>query len=199
MPYYAIPFDRKGRCEGPETRTHLINAVNRGTFTDIYLFSHGWNNDWTVATQRYESFIAGFMTMRRTHALTFTQPYRPLLVGIFWPSTALVFGEGEAGPEIAAGDPGAIDVAVAAERQAVGDVAEQLADVDVEIGPRVGAEGWAYSGRSPRIGRHRQTADAEAPTVKAPTSGRPQPRDRRGRRAVHGATRRSHIDRRRRR
>jgi hypothetical protein len=132
VPYYIIPFDKKGRCEGPATRTHLVDAVRTGAFTDLFLFSHGWNNDWTVATKRYEHFITGFIDMRKARGLNMPDGYRPLLVGIFWPSTALVFGEDEEGPQIAAGDPDATDRAVAAERDTIREIASQLPDRDVE-------------------------------------------------------------------
>ncbi|MEK6374288.1 MAG: hypothetical protein AABO58_16495 [Acidobacteriota bacterium] len=132
VPYYIIPFDKKGRCDGPETRADLIDKMRKGMYTDVFLFSHGWNNDWTVATKRYEDFIAGFMEMRRKHGLKVATPYRPLLVGIFWPSTALVFGVEEEGPAIAAGDPAATDRAVADERQSVRELADQLPDGQVE-------------------------------------------------------------------
>ena len=95
VPYYIVPFDKNGRCDGPETRAHLVDAVRGGGFTDIFLFSHGWNNDWTVATTRYEEFLRGYMGMRRTHQLPTATPYRPLLAGVFWPSTALTFGASE--------------------------------------------------------------------------------------------------------
>ena len=117
VPYYIIPFDKNGRSDGPQTRAHLVDAVRNGRFTDVFLFSHGWNNDWTVATKRYEDFMNGYMAMRRAHGLPVANPYRPLLVGVFWPSTALTFGASEEGPEIAAGDPDAMDRAVAEERR----------------------------------------------------------------------------------
>jgi hypothetical protein len=130
-PYYVIPFDRKGRCEAPQTRQHLIDAVAGGSYTDVFLFSHGWNNDWTVATNRYEHFINGFTGMRGKYSLRVADPYRPLVVGVFWPSTALVFGDSEEGPQIAAA-PEAFDEAVADERQAVRDIAEQLPEAAVQ-------------------------------------------------------------------
>jgi hypothetical protein len=116
VPYYIIPFDKKGRCEGPETRRHLVDAVTTTAVTDIFLFSHGCNNDWTVATKRYQDFMNGYIAMRRTRNLSMPASYRPLLVGVFWPSTALVFGTVEEGPAIAAGDPAAIDAQGAAVR-----------------------------------------------------------------------------------
>jgi len=130
IPFYIIPFDKEGRCEGPATRAHLIDAVRDGSFTDIYLFSHGWNDDWSAATERYESFIGGYMKMRSDRGLPAPAPYRPLLVGIFWPSTALVFGEKEKGPGFAgAGVP---DAGVAAERREVAEIAAALPDEHVE-------------------------------------------------------------------
>lgn len=133
VPYYVIPFDKQGRCEGPETRRHLIESAKREGYTDLFLFSHGWNNDWTVATERYEDFIRGYMGMRQKHSLPMPPGYRPLLVGIFWPSTALVFKEGEVGPDIAGDDPEVMDAAVAEERQEVREAAEALPpEADVE-------------------------------------------------------------------
>ncbi len=100
-PWYVLPFDKRGRSRGPRTTRHLLDALAGGDFTDVFLFSHGWNNDWLVATDRYRSFFRGFMRQREEHALPRPEPYRPLLIGIFWPSTALVFGE-ERGPGFAA-------------------------------------------------------------------------------------------------
>lgn len=128
FPYYIIPFDKEGRCEGPETQRHLLE--NASQHTDIYLFSHGWNNDWKAATERYEHFINGFMKMRRDHDLPVPAGYKPLLVGVFWPSTAFV-KESEQALEIAA--EGVVNNSeVAEERTTVREVAETLPDEKVE-------------------------------------------------------------------
>lgn len=132
IPYYIIPFDKRGLCDGPETRRHLLASVKEGSYSDIFLFSHGWNNDWTVATKRYEEFIEGFMNLRRKLNLPMPANYRPLLVGIFWPSTALVFGEGETGPQIAAADPAMVDQGIAEERLEIRELAEELPPVQAQ-------------------------------------------------------------------
>jgi len=101
-------------------------------FTDIFLFSHGWNNDWTVATRRYEDFIDGFIKMRQSRGLPMPSPYRPVLVGIFWPSAILGWDEEEA-PQIAAGDPRALqDRAAAQDRDLLREVARALPPKQVE-------------------------------------------------------------------
>ena len=89
-PFYLVPFDKRGRCEGPLTRAHLIDAARSGRFTDIYIFSHGWNNVFKVALERYRSFFTGYLSIRAEHRLDDPATYRPLFVGIVWPSTALV-------------------------------------------------------------------------------------------------------------
>ena len=125
FPYYVIPFDKDGTCEGPQTRAHLL--ANAPGYTDIFVFSHGWNNDWTVATKRYESFITGFMDLRKAHGLPVPAGYKPLLVGIFWPSQALAWFEKETGPEIAAApDPAAQDAATSDTAATLRDIASSL-------------------------------------------------------------------------
>ncbi len=36
MPWHMMPFDHDGVCTGPETRKHLVAAVAKEPFTDIY-------------------------------------------------------------------------------------------------------------------------------------------------------------------
>jgi hypothetical protein len=81
MPWYMMPFDRDGICTGPETRKHLLAAVAKEAFTDIYLFSHGWNNDWKDATDRYQSFIDGYSKLRAARQLPLPDGYHPLRRG----------------------------------------------------------------------------------------------------------------------
>lgn len=132
FPYYIMPFDKRGLCLAPETREHLLSSLSKGGYSDIYLFSHGWNNDWSVATQRYEHFIKGFMKMRRDRALPVPKKYKPLLVGVFWPSTALVFTEDEKGPQFSADNPTVVDEAIREERLELEVLAEDLNTTQAE-------------------------------------------------------------------
>ncbi|WP_327000313.1 hypothetical protein OHA72_34955 [Dactylosporangium sp. NBC_01737] len=101
MPWYIIPFDEDGNCAGPRTRDRLLDAVAAGDFTDIVVFSHGWNNNWRQATERYEHFFDGTVRMRHERNLPARLGFKPLLVGIFWPSMLMV-GDADRAPEIAA-------------------------------------------------------------------------------------------------
>lgn len=130
-PWYMVPFDKAGRCEGPRTRDELVQRAGRDDVTDVFLFSHGWNNDWAVATGKYESFLTGFGRMRKEHDLDVGRDFRPVLAGMFWPSTALVDAD-ERAPQIAADPAAAFDADVAGERAEVGELAALLPPEQVE-------------------------------------------------------------------
>jgi hypothetical protein len=122
-PWYIIPFDKSGTCTGPLTRQHLVDAVRGGDYTDVFIFSHGWNNDWETSSKRYDGFVESYVKLRKTHGLDYGRPHRPLLAGVFWPSTALV-APWEQGPDFAAGDR---DAQVAETLRAVDDLAALVA------------------------------------------------------------------------
>jgi hypothetical protein len=119
-----IPFDKDGTCEGPNTRDDVIAHARE--FSDVFLFSHGWNNDWTAATRRYEDFINGFVTLRHTRSLPVSAGYNPLAIGIFWPSQALEWFDSETGPEIAAADPAEQDRSVQETTRTIRDIGTAL-------------------------------------------------------------------------
>ncbi|MGN7916615.1 alpha/beta hydrolase [Lysobacter sp. 22409] len=120
FPYYIVPFDKNGTCEGPLTRQHVLDHLDG--HSDIFLFSHGWNNDWEAASERYASFVNGYIEQRRQLGLPAPAGYRPLLIGIFWPSQALTWFDSETGPGFA----GASDD-VESGRQQMADIAAMLA------------------------------------------------------------------------
>jgi hypothetical protein len=112
-PFYALRFDKDGRSQGPRTRQHLLESLP-GDYTDVYVFCHGWNNDWGTALGRYQEFFSTFRTLVTDNQLDLGRSCRPILVGIFWPSTALVM-PGERGPQFAGDeevDPNEVDLPV---------------------------------------------------------------------------------------
>lgn len=102
-PFYALRYDKDGVSTSPLTSDHMISALRDGAFTDVFLFSHGWNNDWDAALEAYQGFIRQFQRVRATYAVEVGRDYRPLLCGVFWPATALVM-PWERGPDLAALD-----------------------------------------------------------------------------------------------
>jgi hypothetical protein len=95
-PLWILQYDKRGASRSPETLEQARAAVRSGDFTDVFVFSHGWNNDWKAATHRYNGFVDGFIAQRADDP-----DRRALLLGIFWPSALLVM-PGEREPVFAA-------------------------------------------------------------------------------------------------
>lgn len=106
----------------------MLSALGRGGFTDVYLFSHGWNNDFQHALMRYKAFVSTYGALRAERDVSSGRPYRPLLVGIFWPSTALLM-PWERAPDFAAADAGEGD---AVDFSLVTEVAAQVPPADLD-------------------------------------------------------------------
>jgi hypothetical protein len=126
-----VEFDRKGRAKAPDVGAALLTEAAAGGYTDVFVFCHGWNNSWTDAVRNYEEFVSGYGGLTREQRLTVSRPYRPLLVGIYWPSAILV-APSERGPSLFGGDVADPD-ALEAEQQALAELAVELDD-DVAAG-----------------------------------------------------------------
>jgi hypothetical protein len=98
---YLLRYSKTGALQSPQTFAQLQAEIKAEAITDVFLFSHGWNNTFDEATARYDSFITGYAAQREQYQLPAPSPYRPLLVGVIWPSTSFVM-PWEDGPVIAA-------------------------------------------------------------------------------------------------
>lgn len=96
MPTWLVRYDKKGVCTSPKTRDALLAAVSANPQAPIILFSHGWNNEYEEATERYAGLLKHLEAHRATYAGSGTEP---IFVGILWPSTWLSFDKG---PDMAA-------------------------------------------------------------------------------------------------
>jgi hypothetical protein len=95
--YHLIAYDAEGReqsdADGPRSRA-AIDAVANEPISDVFIFSHGWKGDVPAARRQYRAWIS---TMARCHSDLETiaaerrGAFRPLLVGVHWPS--LPFGD----------------------------------------------------------------------------------------------------------
>ncbi|MHA7207932.1 hypothetical protein [Arthrobacter sp. MDT1-65] len=109
---YLLRFGKDGRLESPRTADLAIEAARAAT--DVFVFSHGWNNAYGDALRNYTRFAEGFIAQRADLHLKMPEDYRPVLIGIVWPSTWFVL-QAEKGPDIASangGDPGEIEAMI---------------------------------------------------------------------------------------
>ena len=110
VPYYIITFDKNGQCTSPAALDDLFETVK--SRSDVFMFSHGWNNDWDAVIARYDRFIERFGHVQQQWWKNPTRAFAPALVGVFWPSATLI-APWEKHPEIAATPPP--DIAALAE------------------------------------------------------------------------------------
>ncbi|WP_153397882.1 hypothetical protein [Ornithinicoccus halotolerans] len=99
---YLLRFDKNGRLLSPRTQALLLQELRRSS--DVFVFSHGWNNTFDSARDKYLDFITGYAAQRARVGLPVPSGYRPLLVGVIWPATSFVL-PWEQGPEIAGTGP----------------------------------------------------------------------------------------------
>jgi hypothetical protein len=98
--YHLVAFDAQGverrEVDGAFTTERLFGDLDAGT-TDVFLFSHGWKGDVRGAIEQYDRWVR-VMTSdpKETARMEAQGPFRPLLVGLHWPS--LPFGDEDLPP-----------------------------------------------------------------------------------------------------
>ncbi len=125
-PLYLIAFDKNGQCQSPLTLAHLLQETGSGRYTDVHVFSHGWNNVFKDALHLYREFFGLYFQLRDQLKLNDPAKYRPIVVGVIWPSTWMVLPWEET-PKIAALPSAAErDEAATSEQQNLQEVASEV-------------------------------------------------------------------------
>lgn len=107
--YHLVAFDAEGweRSEedGPRSRQVLREAAEQEP-TDVFVFSHGWMGDVPAAREQYGRWLAAMASCTADRAAAADRPggFRPLLVGLHWPSKA--WGDEELSPASFTTEPG---------------------------------------------------------------------------------------------
>jgi hypothetical protein len=90
--YHLIAFDDGGRERGddPAGRMSQVTAAKLADepITDVFIFSHGWMADLSAARRQYAKWVIAMGQSRGDlEQLAEARPgFRPLLVGLHWPS-----------------------------------------------------------------------------------------------------------------
>lgn len=77
LPYYELDFNADGTLNGD---SGLPAAVEAGGITDLFVFSHGWNNGVDSARDLYQAMFSLLADQLGTHRAT------SAAVGVLWPS-----------------------------------------------------------------------------------------------------------------
>lgn len=84
FPFWLLAFDKRGIPEDPGGIERLISGLKAEQITDLFLFSHGWNNDRATALALYDRFFAEVRKI--VDDRTPDSGTRIGIAGIIWPS-----------------------------------------------------------------------------------------------------------------
>lgn len=87
FPYWEVRFDDRARLAEPARVEALLADLPRQALTDLFLFSHGWNNDRQMARNLYGAFFATLRAVLDNPPPDAAQ--RPATIGtlgIIWPA-----------------------------------------------------------------------------------------------------------------
>jgi hypothetical protein len=87
-PSLKVEFDRDGRLHQPDVVEPRLAGFPDAGITDLFVVSHGWNNDIADATRLYEALFAAVRrVLDAGHVPAFaTGPRRLAVLEVFWPS-----------------------------------------------------------------------------------------------------------------
>src|SRR5260370_32440069 len=113
--YFEVEFTKDGEIAQRQQVDDLIHFLHAtGTTTDLFVISHGWNNDMNDARQLYVNFFGILKTQLGTSKFANLNPRKFTVLGVLLPSKK--FPDQDLIPGNATGDAGgASDVASTAD------------------------------------------------------------------------------------
>src|SRR5688572_23223113 len=127
FPHWQVRFDENGREVEPEAARALIAELPAAGVTDLFVFSHGWNNDRATARGLYEGFFAEMRNLLDRTDLPGSRREGTIgTVGVIWPSMRWA---DEPGPAAASPSGGAAGVGGATEPPSDAELVTQLKTV----------------------------------------------------------------------
>ncbi len=133
LSYHLLAFDAAGKERSDQpgglTSKQILSELQSQPITDVVLFSHGWRGDVPAAREQYQGWLKAMAGCEADlRAIRQQRPgFRPLLIGIHWPSEP--WGDEQLGASPSFGIEAAATTA-----RLVDDYAESLGDT-----PRVRA------------------------------------------------------------
>jgi len=92
LQYYLINFDASGaerdEPDGSKISQTVLQVLAQDAITDVFIFSHGWNGDIPAARNQYNRWIKAMAnnTVDIERMQQRRPGYKPLLIGLHWPS-----------------------------------------------------------------------------------------------------------------
>jgi len=104
FPFWTLVFDEEGHPRDAAALDAFVKEVAGAKLTDLSIFSHGWNNDRSVAMLLYEQFFAEERKLLDDPARAKKRTPAMGVAGVVWPS--IKWPEDDGGGAAALGDEG---------------------------------------------------------------------------------------------
>jgi hypothetical protein len=87
LPFWTLEFTKEGAPTDAAALQRFPSEVKSEGITDLFVFSHGWNNDHRAATSLYRRFFAEVATLLNDDMVPKKIPGAKVgIVGVLWPS-----------------------------------------------------------------------------------------------------------------
>jgi hypothetical protein len=87
FPFWILAFDKNGQPSDVGAISRSIAEVKQEGITDLFIFSHGWNNDRSAATKLYQDFFGEMSKLLEDQRFPRKKPAARIgVAGVIWPS-----------------------------------------------------------------------------------------------------------------
>lgn len=86
LPFWLLAFDERGRAVDPNALASYAPEIAAQNLTDLFIFSHGWNNDARMAKGLYEAFFKLVEAVLADASVQKKRQPKAGVAGVFWPS-----------------------------------------------------------------------------------------------------------------
>jgi hypothetical protein len=87
LPFFPLEITKDGQASNSQQISAIENAAREsgaGKLTDLFVISHGWNNDMAEARELYQQLFANVAALMPRHTSLTNRKFA--IVGVFWPS-----------------------------------------------------------------------------------------------------------------
>jgi hypothetical protein len=86
FPFWEAAFDDDGKPQDSTAAAHAVAEIKAAGLTDLFVFSHGWNNDRTDAQKLYDGFFQQIRNLIDDARFPKKRVASCGIIGVFWPS-----------------------------------------------------------------------------------------------------------------
>src|SRR5689334_1353995 len=86
FPFWPLQFAKDASAVNPAAIDTMVREVKAQGITDLFLFSHGWNNDQTDAMSLYTRYFAQMRPLVDEGSIPKTRAAKIGIAGVVWPS-----------------------------------------------------------------------------------------------------------------